>query len=75
MEIALTALPPRLWGTVTRITLPEALEARLRSFGFTPGTRLSPRYQSPDGAVTALELRGTLLALRTRDLKHVWVEL
>ncbi len=75
MEISLTALPPRLWGTVTHIGVPEALEARLTSFGLVPGTKLSPRYLSPDGSVTAVELRGTILALRTKDVKKIWVKI
>ncbi len=74
MEIVLRVLAPGCWGTVTRMEVTPALEDRLRSFGLIPGTRLCPRYRSPDGTVTAIELRGAVLALRTQDLETIWVQ-
>lgn len=55
------------------IDVSAALESRLRNFGFVSGTKILCRYRSPDGNVTALELRGTVLALRTADLRHIRV--
>lgn len=71
--MALEGLMPGDTGVVVGIALGEALEGRLRSFGLVPGTRVQCRYRSPDGCLTALELRGTVIALRTRDLKGIRV--
>ncbi|MBP3305733.1 MAG: ferrous iron transport protein A [Oscillospiraceae bacterium] len=71
--MALERLMPGDVGVVVRMALGDALEGRLRCFGLVPGTRVQCRYLSPDGSLTALELRGTVIALRTRDLKGIRV--
>lgn len=60
---------------VERIELSQPLEERLRDFGLVSGTKAACRYKSPDSCVTALEFRGTVLALRTRDLRGIRVKL
>ncbi len=75
MEISLERLEPGVKAAVTQIRSPELLRCRLRQFGLVPGTIVSVRYRSPDGGVTALELRGTVIALRTRELKKIRVRL
>ena len=71
MEIDLDALPVPKEASVIRINVPEGLERRLRDFGLIPGTSVRCLYRSPQGDVTALGLRGTVIALRTRDLKGI----
>ena len=61
--------------TVTEIALDGALQRRLGDFGLVPGTRVCCRYRSPGRQVTALEFRGTVIALRTRDLAGIRVRL
>ncbi len=73
MEISLDRLEPGIRSTVTEIRSPEPLRSRLRQFGLVPDTVVSVCYRSPDGGVTALELRGTVIALRTRELKKIRV--
>ncbi len=75
MEISLERLEPGTRAAVTQIRSAEPLRCRLRQFGLVPGTVLCVRYRSPDGGVTALELRGTVIALRTRELKKIRVRL
>ncbi len=75
MEISLERLEPSVRAVVTKIRSPEVLRSRLRQFGLVPGTQVCVRYRSPDGGVTALELRGTVIALRTRELKKIQVRL
>ncbi len=75
MKITLATLQPGQCATVTDIRTPPELQHRLRAFGLVPGTEIRTRYRSPDRTVTALELRGTVLALRTRDLRHIQVTL
>lgn len=74
MEMSLERLELGLRGTVTEIKTSEPLRCRLRQFGLIPGTEVGIRYRSPDGGVTALELRGTVIAVRTRELKKIRVK-
>lgn len=61
------------WGSVVSIDTSRELRERLRDFGLVPGTKVCRRYCSPGGDVTAIELRGSVLALRTRDLEKIRV--
>lgn len=62
-----------VWGSVVEVGTPRELTVRLRDFGLVPGTRVCRRYCSPGRDVTAIELRGSVLALRTPDLKRIRV--
>ncbi len=61
--------------TVVRVDTPSALRARLADLGLVAGTSVSCRYRSPRADVTAIALRGSVFALRTRDLAGIWVAL
>ena len=61
------------WGSVTEVNTGKYLQQRLRDFGLIPGTRVRRRYASPAGDVVAIELRGSVLALRNRDLHRIQV--
>lgn len=74
MELSLDRLLPGQQGVVTCIDTAAGLQNRLYSFGMIPGTRVYCRYQTPGGSVTALEFRGTVVALRTRDLQKIRVK-
>lgn len=58
---------------VTEIEVDRELKTRLGDLGLVPGTQVCCRYRSPGGHVTALELRGAVIALRTRDMKKIRV--
>ena len=73
MEISLDALGLGKSGIVTCVETDPMLEKRLRDFGMVPGTVVGCRYRSPGGSVTALEFRGTVVALRTRDTRKIRV--
>lgn len=74
MQVSLDKLPMGIPATVVHMGCSEALRKRLGDFGMIPGTLIMARYRSPDGGVTALECRGAVLAMRTRDLKGVRVQ-
>lgn len=74
MEISLDRLGLGRLGIVTHIDTDNYMEKRLRAFGMVPGTGVRCRYRSPGGSVTALEFRGAVVALRTRDMQKIWVE-
>jgi ferrous iron transport protein A len=71
MEIGLHQLCPGMKARVTRLDCDGEFSSRLADFGLVPGTLLSCRYRSPGGSVTALELRHTVLAIRTGDLRQI----
>lgn len=73
METSLDQLRTGVGAVVTKIGVKGELARRLQDFGLVPGTLVCCRYRSPGGQVTALELRGTVVALRTRDLKNIGV--
>lgn len=73
METSLDQVRTGVRAVVTKIEVKAELERRLQDFGLVPGTLVCCRYRSPGGQVTALELRGAVVALRTRDLKRIGV--
>ncbi len=75
MERTLDQLKPGMEATVTRINTSQDLRSKLERFGLVSGTRVACRYRNPWGDVTALAFRGSVLALRTRDLAKIRVEL
>lgn len=74
MEISLDRLGLGRLGVVTHIDTDAHMKSRLRAFGMVPGTQVRCRYRSPGGSVTALEFRGSVVALRTRDLQRILLE-
>lgn len=73
METNLSCIRPGTQAVVTQIGTDARLKCRLRDFGLVPGTMVRCRYRAPGGSVTALEFRGTVVALRTRDLQKIRV--
>lgn len=73
MEIGLHRIGLGRWVEVTRIGVKEPLRQRLWDIGLIPGTAVCCRYRTPNRKVTALEFRGTVVALRTRDLEQIRV--
>ena len=74
MEIGLHRLVPGAQAVVTRMEGEFSSRRRLEELGLVPGTMVRCCYRSPGGFVTALEFRGMVLALRTRDLRRVKVD-
>lgn len=75
MLLNLDQLRTGVWANVIGIDTSRQLRQRLREFGLVPGTRVRRRYASPGGDVVAIELRGSVLALRARDLRKIRVQL
>ncbi len=73
MILALDQIGTDVWGCVSRIDTTSQLRKRLQDFGLVPRTRVRCRYKSPDGDVLAIELRGSVLALRKRDAHRIQV--
>lgn len=73
MEISLDCLKPGQQGVVTCIDTAPHLTRRLRAFALIPGTLVRCRYRGPGGHVTALEFRGSVIAMRRKDLQKIQV--
>ncbi len=69
--MTLDALRPGQRACVTALNCPDDLRRRLAAFGLVPDTCVGCRYRSPDGKLSALELRGTVLAVRNTDLAGI----
>jgi Fe2+ transport system protein FeoA len=72
MEIMLCDIRPGVRAVVTNIPDSNPLKGRLREFGMVPGTELYCSYLSPGGSLAALELRGTVIAVRRKDLMGIY---
>ncbi len=75
MEVYLDSLRPGMQAVVTQICCSERLRRRLADFGLVPGTRVGCRYRSPDQNLSAIALRGAVLAIRRTDLEKIAVRL
>lgn len=73
MEIMLQDIRPGVQVIVTEVADENTLKGRLREFGLVPGTEICCRYLSPGGDLMAIELRGTVIAVRRRDLMGIYV--
>ena len=73
MVLSLDQVCTGVWVCVIRIDASPSMQQRLRAFGLVPGTRVRRRYSSPAGDVVAVELRGSVLALRRHDLHCIQV--
>lgn len=71
--MGLDQLPLGVPGEITKMAENKPLTRRLNQFGMVPGTRICCRYRTPGGSVTAVEFRGTVVALRTRDMSAIRV--
>ncbi len=71
MEITLDRLCVDKIAVVTQICTHDHLKHRLRDYGLVPGTIVRCRYRSPDGSVMALEFRGSVVAVRAKDMRFV----
>lgn len=72
MEISLDRLRVGKQAMVTRLDVGTQTACKLRAFGLIPGTKVRCRCKSPGGFVTALELRSSVLALRTSTMEKIW---
>ena len=73
--VSLNQVCTGVWTCVVALHTKQELTRRLEDFGLVPGTKICRRYSSPAGDVTALELRGSVLAMRTTDVRRIMVHI
>lgn len=71
MECDLKELRPGEAAQVTAMPEGTPLSRRLTEFGMVPDTAVRCRYWGPGGHLTALELRGAVIALRREELGRI----
>lgn len=69
----LDAMRPGEHGKVLNLKLDGVLGRRLTGMGLIPGTEIACRMQSGRAALTAFELRGSVIALRRKDAAKIAV--
>lgn len=75
MEVSLDSIFPGMQALITGIHVEHHLRQRLQDFGLIPGTLVRCRYWNPGRTVVALELRGSILALRSKDARRIDVRM
>lgn len=71
MQIKLSEIRPGQRVMIEDISDGCPVKRRLKEFGLVPGTPVSCRFLSPGRDLAALEIRGAVIAARTRDLRTI----
>lgn len=71
MEFELEQIHPGQRAVITYIPENHPLKSRLRGFGFVPDAQISCPFLSPGGDLTALEICGSMIAVRAKDLRGI----
>ena len=56
---------------IEKLNCSGSIHRRLLDLGLVKGTKITPVLISPSGDPTAYEIRGSLIALRDEDSKHI----
>lgn len=67
-------LPLGKSAPIHSLSAEEPMRQRLFDMGFTPGTSITPLYQSPSGDPRAYLIRGAVIALRSEDAEKILVK-
>lgn len=71
MEFCLEEIRPGERAMITHIPEGHPLKGRLREFGFVPETVVNCPFVSPRGDLAALEMGGSVIAVRINDLTGI----
>ena len=70
----LSQLPLNKNGRVDIIECDEEIKRRLLDMGLVKGTNIVPILVSPSGDPRAFLVRGTIIAIRKEDAKHIKIK-
>lgn len=70
----LSQLPLNINGRVDIIECDEGIKRRLLDMGLVKGTNIVPILVSPSGDPRAFLVRGTIIAIRKEDAKHIKIK-
>ena len=61
-------------GKIDKIECNEGIKRRLLDMGLVKGTNIAPILKSPSGDPRAFLVRGTIIAIRKEDAKHIKIK-
>ncbi len=70
----LSQLPLNKNGKIDKIECDEGIKRRLLDMGLVKGTNIVPILISPSGDPRAFLVRGTIIAIRKEDAKHIKIK-
>ena len=70
----LSQLPLNKNGKIDKIECDEGIKRRLLDMGLVKGTNIVPILVSPSGDPRAFLVRGTIIAIRQEDAKHIKIK-
>ncbi len=70
----LSQLPLNKNGRIDKIECGEEIKRRLLDMGLVKGTNIVPILVSPSGDPRAFLVRGTIIAIRKEDAKHIKIK-
>ena len=70
----LSQLPLNKNGRIDIIECDEGIKRRLLDMGLVKGTNIVPILISPSGDPRAFLVRGTIIAIRKEDAKHIKIK-
>ena len=70
---SLDKLPLNQPGIITNLELPPNIKKRLLNFGLIENTKITPLYISPSGDPRAYQFRNSLIAIRKKEAKKIFV--
>lgn len=70
----LSQLPLNKNGRIDKIKCDEGIKRRLLDMGLVKGTNIVPILVSPSGDPRAFLVRGTIIAIRKDDAKHIKIK-
>lgn len=70
----LSQLPLNKNGKIDKIECDEGIKRRLLDMGLVKGTNIVPILVSPSGDPRAFLIRGTIIAIRKEDAKHIKIK-
>ena len=70
----LSQLPLNKKGKIDKIECDEGIKRRLLDMGLVKGTNIVPILVSPSGDPRAFLVRGTIIAIRKEDAKHIKIK-
>ena len=73
VKIQLSHLTEGQRGRVCKLEQKGSMYRRLQDLGLIPGTKVRCLRIAPAGSPVIYEIRGAMVALRTRDAEKIWV--
>ena len=75
MQTTLDKLNLNTTANIESLDCTGSIRRRLLDLGLVNGTKITPVFISPFGDPVAYEVRGSVIALRENDSKHIFISI